>query len=117
MFSTRRCLTAVVLFYLALFGTQANAAPKSTHFTVVHAVGASGARGNVMSSLSANTDAEGRWHLDTVPKDARDMPMRLAHPDYISDENYGATPKPPMEALRAQTAVSVMKKGVEVTGT
>ena len=62
------------------------------------------------------TDADGRWQCDIVPSKLDDVWIRLAHPDYISDEMYGKTPKPPIEKLRDMTGVMVMKKGLSVSG-
>ena len=62
------------------------------------------------------TDAEGHWRCDIVPSKLDDIWIRLTHRDYISDEMYGKTPKPPMERLRALTGVMVMKQGITVTG-
>ncbi|OHB67601.1 MAG: hypothetical protein A2Y77_13960 [Planctomycetes bacterium RBG_13_62_9] len=62
------------------------------------------------------TDANGRWRCDIVPAKLDDLWIRLEHPDYISDEMYGKTPKPPMERLRDMTGVMVMKRGFAVTG-
>lgn len=62
------------------------------------------------------TDAEGRWRCELMPTALDDVWIRLEHPDYISDEMYGKTPKPPMERLRDLTGVMVMKKGFTVTG-
>jgi len=62
------------------------------------------------------TDANGRWRCDIMPAKLDDIWIRLAHPDYISDEMYGKTPKPSIEKLRNMTGVMVMKKGLTVTG-
>jgi hypothetical protein len=62
------------------------------------------------------TDAAGRWRCDIMPAKLDDIWMRLEHADYVSDEMYGATPKPPMERLRDMTGVMVMKKGCTVAG-
>lgn len=62
------------------------------------------------------TDAAGRWRCDTVPAKLDDVSIRLAHPDYVSDEMYGRTPKPPLAKLRDMTGVMVMKKGAVLTG-
>ncbi len=62
------------------------------------------------------TDAGGRWRCDIMPEKLADVWMRLEHADYVSDEMYGATPKPPMERLRDMTGVMVMKKGCTVAG-
>ncbi len=62
------------------------------------------------------TDANGRWRCNIMPSKLNDVWIRPAHPDYIDDEIYDSTPKPPMEKLRAMTGVMVMKKGLPVTG-
>lgn len=62
------------------------------------------------------TDAEGKWTCDTVPAKLDDVWLRLAHPDFISDEMYGSSPKPSMEELRKSTGVMVMKKGALLAG-
>lgn len=67
--------------------------------------------------FSVKTDASGQWRCDSMPAKLDDVLIRLAHPDYASDNMYGATPKPSMEQLRAQTGVMVMKRGLRVAGT
>ncbi|MEN6335846.1 MAG: carboxypeptidase-like regulatory domain-containing protein [Phycisphaerales bacterium] len=62
------------------------------------------------------TDAEGRWRCDIMPARLNEVVFRLSHPDYISDEMFGKTPAPPIESLRSQTGVMVMKRGVTVAG-
>lgn len=62
------------------------------------------------------TDDQGRWRCDIAPAQLDDPWIRLSHPDYLSDEMYGATPKPPLEKLRDMTGVMVLKKGVAVAG-
>jgi protocatechuate 3,4-dioxygenase beta subunit len=62
------------------------------------------------------TDSGGRWRCDIMPAWLDEIWIRLDHPDYISDEMYGKTPKPPIEQLRDMTGVMVMKKGVTVAG-
>lgn len=62
------------------------------------------------------TDAEGRWRCDIVPAQLNEVAIRLEHPDYISDEMYGASARPSVESLRTLTGVVVMKKGVVVAG-
>jgi len=62
------------------------------------------------------TDGQGRWRCDLVPKEMEDPWIRLTHPDYLSDEVFGTTPKPPMDKLRDMTGVMVMKKGVPLAG-
>jgi hypothetical protein len=62
------------------------------------------------------TDKDGKWHCDIMPSVLDDVWIRLSHKDYISDETYGKTAKPPMEKLRDMTGVMVMKKGIMVIG-
>jgi beta-lactamase regulating signal transducer with metallopeptidase domain len=65
------------------------------------------------------TDADGRWRLDNVPKGA-DVRLMLTHRDYTSDYQWAAMQKEQgvtMEALRDQTAVIVMQRGIPITGT
>jgi sugar lactone lactonase YvrE/peroxiredoxin len=62
------------------------------------------------------TDANGLWRCDVIPAKLDEIWIRLAHPDFISDEMYGKTARPPIEQLRDMTGVIVMKKGISITG-
>ena len=62
------------------------------------------------------TDANGHWHCDIMPKTLEEFSVRLTHADYIKDKVYGLRKLPSMVALRAQTGVMVMKKGIHVVG-
>ncbi len=70
------------------------------------------------------TDKDGRWRMDILPAQFTDDGPRLfvTHPDYVSDHlEGGSTPlpvteRPSYEALRAETAVMVMRKGATITG-
>src|SRR5437867_4686968 len=76
-----------------------------------------GARtGMYMSEGPFRTDDEGKWRCDVVPVDLTNLSMRLEHPDFISDESYGGTPRPADTDLRSMTAVSVMKRGISLAG-
>src|SRR6267142_6952406 len=66
---------------------------------------------------AAKTDAEGKWRCDRAPGELSNLSMRLSHPNFVSDESYGATPRPGDTDLRAMTAVSVMKRGLALRGT
>ena len=70
---------------------------------------------------SVSTDFAGRWKLDNVPPgDDVDVRVKLSHPDYIDDSNWGQLQKEQhieKKVLRAQTAVIVMHRGTVVTGT
>ena len=67
------------------------------------------------------TDAEGRWTLDNVPQDiTTSLSLRFKHPDYESDATGGHLQNQQgisLEALRAQKATLVMKRGIPITGT
>jgi beta-lactamase regulating signal transducer with metallopeptidase domain/uncharacterized GH25 family protein len=62
------------------------------------------------------TDAQGRWHCDVAPKEIDEPWIRLSHPDYLSDEMYGQTTKPPQDKLRDLSGIMVIKKGLAVAG-
>jgi protocatechuate 3,4-dioxygenase beta subunit len=67
------------------------------------------------------TDAQGRWTLDNVPPgDDVEVQLRLGHPDYISDYQWGVMQqhaKVSTAVLRKQTGAIVMARGIRVTGT
>ncbi|MFH1370609.1 MAG: SMP-30/gluconolactonase/LRE family protein [Planctomycetota bacterium] len=69
-----------------------------------------------IADYEVKTDAAGRWRCDIVPAKLDDIWIRLAHPDFISDEMYGITPKPSIEQLRDMTGVMAMKKGIAIAG-
>jgi protocatechuate 3,4-dioxygenase beta subunit len=62
------------------------------------------------------TDDQGRWRCGLMPADLDDLWIRLAHPDYVSDNSYGETPRPTIPDLRKGTGVMVMKRGLAVEG-
>ncbi|WP_425398521.1 M56 family metallopeptidase [Aeoliella sp.] len=67
------------------------------------------------------TNAEGKWSIDNVPEgDDIRVRLKLTHPDYISDYQWGELQSEQgvgMESLRDKSAVLVMQRGVTVTGT
>jgi len=67
------------------------------------------------------TDAEGRWTLDNIPAGENvAVGLKLGHPDYISDANWGTMQQEQgidMKALRARTATIKMRGGLAATGT
>jgi len=78
---------------------------------------AAGARGGMYQTEGPFiTDEEGKWRCDTVPADLTNLSMQLSHKEFISDEHYGASPRPADAELRALTAVSVLKHGIAVAG-
>jgi thiol-disulfide isomerase/thioredoxin/protocatechuate 3,4-dioxygenase beta subunit len=67
------------------------------------------------------TDAQGRWTLDNVPagEDVAVL-LKLGHPDYIADANWGEMQQEQridMKALRARTATIKLRGGLAATGT
>lgn len=69
------------------------------------------------------TDKDGRWRIDVMPAEVvEDQPrIFLSHPDYVSDYlDQGipmpVTERPATEALREQTAVMIMRKGLAIRG-
>ena len=67
------------------------------------------------------TDEQGRWTLDNVPPgNDLDLRLKLSHPDYISDPNWGTSQEEQgidLKALRARTATITMRGGLVATGT
>lgn len=66
----------------------------------------------------AYSDAHGRWHLDARPDKGTQL-NSITHPDYLANYSWGPAPAQQnvsFEALRAQTSVVVMRKGIPVTG-
>ena len=72
-------------------------------------------------SAAARTDAEGRWTLDNVPPGLNlDLKLRLTHPDYISDTEWGLLQGQQgvgLKALRTRKATITMRGGLVATGT
>src|SRR5438105_3703668 len=73
--------------------------------------------GMYMTEGPLKTDEEGKWRCDAVPADLTNLSMKLGHPDFVTDESYGATPRPADAELRAMTAVWLMKRGLALSGT
>jgi beta-lactamase regulating signal transducer with metallopeptidase domain len=67
------------------------------------------------------TDEQGRWTLDNVPPgDDLKLSLKLSHPDYISDPDWGTSQDEQgidLKALRARTATITMRGGLVLTGT
>ncbi|MBC8481549.1 MAG: carboxypeptidase regulatory-like domain-containing protein [Planctomycetes bacterium] len=73
---------------------------------------------NFVNDHKVLTDTNGFWSCDVIPDNADKVNLRLSHPDYIDDEYSGRTisTSTPIENLRSGNIVSVMKKGIPVTG-
>jgi beta-lactamase regulating signal transducer with metallopeptidase domain len=88
----------------------------------------SGAQVDVESSLGGflasgddlKTDALGRWKLDNMPPgDRAEVRVIASHPDFISIHSLfdiGLERPFPIKQLRAESAVTIMKRGISVTG-
>jgi BlaR1 peptidase M56/Carboxypeptidase regulatory-like domain len=67
------------------------------------------------------TDAEGRWTLDNIPPSLNlDIRLKLSHPDYISDREWGESQDQQgvdLKALRSRQATIIMQGGLVATGT
>ena len=68
-----------------------------------------------LNDYQIRTDAQGRWRCDIMPAAIDELVIRLSHPQYQSDNTYGAVGKPLIPALRDMTAVLTLKKGVAGT--
>jgi thiol-disulfide isomerase/thioredoxin/uncharacterized GH25 family protein len=75
----------------------------------------------IVDGTALITDEEGKWMLDNVPPgNDLEISLKLKHPDYISDPNWGTSQKQPgidLKALRARTASITMRGGIVATGT
>jgi beta-lactamase regulating signal transducer with metallopeptidase domain/thiol-disulfide isomerase/thioredoxin/protocatechuate 3,4-dioxygenase beta subunit len=71
--------------------------------------------------VAARTDAEGRWKLDNVPPGLNlDLKLRLTHPDYVSDTEWGTLQDQQdvgLKELRTRKATITMRGGLVATGT
>ena len=66
----------------------------------------------------SKTDGEGKWTCRVTPPDIQSVSLRLEHPDYISDNYFGQTRRnASVGNLQALAHVSVMRKGITVSGT
>ena len=72
-------------------------------------------------SDASTTDADRRWMLKNVPPGNNvEVRLKLGHPDFISDPNWGTMQEEQgitMEALRAGKATIKMRGGLSATGT
>lgn len=68
---------------------------------------------------AAITDQQGRWQLNNVPVPAKDIQLRITHPDYISDVHEGELQniqQVTTDQLRAGSAVLRMARGANLSG-
>ena len=71
------------------------------------------------SAVSTQTDIEGRWHFDVVPADLdlAQLQFGFTHPDFLTPfESSRYQPPPTPEQLRSRMAVTVLTRGVTVSG-
>ncbi len=72
-----------------------------------------------LDGVSARTDREGRWHIDFVPADMDFGARRFtfSHPEFLSVfDSSRYQPNPTAEHLRSRSAVTVLFRGVSITG-
>ncbi len=73
------------------------------------------------SNDSVKTDSDGRWSLANIPPgDDVVISLRINHPDYISDDNWGDIQSKHsfgLKELRDKSAKLVMHQGIKVRGT
>lgn len=63
------------------------------------------------------TDKEGHWSSDLMPAKLEKVFIKLQHPDFTSDNNFGDTvANASINSLRAGTFVAAMKQGITVKG-
>jgi RNA polymerase sigma factor (sigma-70 family) len=71
------------------------------------------------SAVSTQTDVEGRWRIDVVPADLglAHLQFEFTHPDFLTlFESSRFQPPPTPEQLRSRRAVTVLTRGVTVSG-
>jgi RNA polymerase sigma factor (sigma-70 family) len=69
--------------------------------------------------ITARTDAQGRWHLDLIPAalDLGHLQFSFSHPDFLSPiDPINMQPSEAPEHLRQQNGVTVLRKGIVITG-
>lgn len=70
---------------------------------------------HVSVAISAKTDSQGQWRADNVPAQVEQFLLGISHPDFASGSF--VTPRDlKLDDLRAEQAVTVLNKGVSVTG-
>jgi RNA polymerase sigma factor (sigma-70 family) len=67
----------------------------------------------------ARTDSQGRWHVDLIPEDfdVGDLEFSFAHPELLSAiDSSRFPPSPTPKELRSRSGVTVLYRGLTVTG-
>ena len=76
--------------------------------------------GELSDGSDLESDAQGRWKVDTAPPGDLVVRVLAVHPDFICMHSYydmNQVDPLPIEELCAQTAKQVLKRGIRVTGT
>jgi protocatechuate 3,4-dioxygenase beta subunit len=71
----------------------------------------------LLYDLRAITGPDGHWQTRSAPEMTGELSVRAIHPDYVSDRDYSNREhRFQFDALRAQSAALVMRKGISVEG-
>lgn len=71
------------------------------------------------NEITAKTDAQGHWRVDLIPAnlDLGHLHIRYSHPKFLSPRDYiDAQPLERPDQLRQQSAVTILRTGITVTG-
>jgi len=72
-----------------------------------------------LDGITARTDAQGRWHLDIIPAalDLGHLHFSYSHPEFLSlTAAVNIQPREEPEQLRKRSVVTVLRKGITITG-
>jgi RNA polymerase sigma factor (sigma-70 family) len=72
-----------------------------------------------LDGISVRTDRSGHWHIDVVPEgiDFDRYQFTFAHPDFLSViDSSRSQPNPTAQQLRSRSGVTVLTRGVSITG-
>jgi RNA polymerase sigma factor (sigma-70 family) len=72
-----------------------------------------------LNGVSASTDSQGRWHINVIPEGFNLGPLQvtISHPEFLGPFDSSALrPDATPEQLRARSGVTVLHRGLSVTG-
>jgi hypothetical protein len=67
-----------------------------------------------VNKIKCPSGADGKWQCDVIPERVFEVYLAVEHDEYVSTEKYSV--HPPMESLRAGTAVVYVRKGITLNG-